>query len=1289
MNNGISIYFLNQHDEHSINSLLAAFVKVNSFSPIEWITASPHANGSVSGKVLQNSWPFPVRHMQRASSSSSIIQDFLSDNAKFNNLLLLSCNYIFPVDILPLALNKLHKSNNSALLLRVLSGTSNFLDNPKKGKKNECKTHFEIISVGSLPIYMKSLFSKPVSNVAHVFGLMALKSDIMNFGSTFTTDLDPLRPVEKISKSLQRSFLPNTGKSQSNLSLSKVGTKGLTDENLHEVMEDIKIASQNKNWNDIIQKLSAVSTDDKCINFPNVYSYLGMAYRSIGNFSEAEKILQKGYQCHKNSIPILQEYAYVANARKDWPEAITRWKLLLSAMGEKTPYKCYFFLSRALRNVHDLEGADDIIQHAIKIHPAKIELFIEHAEIAMAGCLWLVAIQRWQVVLDTFGKRTPDSAYRRISIAYRSIMEFKQAEAVLKKGISIYPGYVGFALEYAEIAMSQRDWALALTRWESALQAFGLKAGPGPYLRKSTAFRNLLDLEKADGAVMAGLEVFPHDMELLTVSAEIAMAKQHWSKALLRWENLFLHIEEKGQRFPVERFVQGKVADWCPGDWCHLAQFVRDNYTDDNQPLRIGTLYCIVDILIFANYLDEAEYLLQFGCIKFHNDMELVIRQAEMAMTRKRWSSAIQCWIVILNKIGHPAPEFVYSRLCLCYHFVGDKKSANEIAIQGTAQYPQLAGLEKKYIENERNLVRFKRKALRQSTVCFHLLQFRSGTALHDQIRYGFFLTRGEISSRLRQAIGDKIGSIDTAWAGRFARELARRISQRYGKQFQRPPVLPADVFADAVFYPIFAELSNILPLRHIARGIIAEAKGQPIYIEMKSLKLSFINFWGTCELEPLYLYAELKRRGAAVFLCIQDNNPECENNGLLLSLRPSPRLLKNESLQYEKKHSKYSQKAIVPDGIRGINHVIDYTGDAHIFTSTHATLLIPYSTCNKISTIDFTASIYTQDTRPKSIVFTFEKDKTVSGEYSIYSTCEYENNLFYWFNFALGDYIYKLAKNAIDFVRREKISELHVCDHLFIQSSLLTNAMRQAGKKVTLWPHSSSPVHYYFRRGDEISQIYCIMKSGKKIWENFFPNIPVFTKADMMLQPPKSSAVKPARQTRKIQQLSIVIIGGAFAMARLPRLRMNHQVASYIRLLTHLRRYLPDDNVYYRGKGSIADELSCLRDDSNNLLSWKIAMNHPLEIDYPNMIFISVSFGSSALLEGISRGIPGMVVRDFKVEDYTLLDPQYIPTGITEEIVEEIQRCKDYNYRMNLISRQQQYYCDEAGFHFAESTLK
>jgi hypothetical protein len=76
----------------------------------------------------------------------------------------------------------------------------------------------------------------------------------------------------------------------------------------------------------------------------------------------------------------------------------------------------------------------------------------------------------------------------------------------------------------------------------------------------------------------------------------------------------------------------------------------------------------------------------------------------------------------------------------------------------------------------------------------------------------------------------------------------------------------------------------------------------------------------------------------------------------------------------------------------------------------------------------------------------------------------------------------------------------------------------------------------------------------------------------------------------------------------------------------------------------------------------------------------VTISMGSSALLEGLSRGIPGIVVRDFPVHDYTTLDDKRFPTGTTPEMLKVIADClKPGGYEL-LLERELRYYAIELG---------
>jgi len=70
-------------------------------------------------------------------------------------------------------------------------------------------------------------------------------------------------------------------------------------------------------------------------------------------------------------------------------------------------------------------------------------------------------------------------------------------------------------------------------------------------------------------------------------------------------------------------------------------------------------------------------------------------------------------------------------------------------------------------------------------------------------------------------------------------------------------------------------------------------------------------------------------------------------------------------------------------------------------------------------------------------------------------------------------------------------------------------------------------------------------------------------------------------------------------------------------------------------------------------------------------MVFVSVSFASSALLEGISRGVPCIVVRECNVEDYVPFDHHVVPVRDVAGALELIDDFTDRGHLLNLREKQ------------------
>jgi tetratricopeptide (TPR) repeat protein len=138
-----------------------------------------------------------------------------------------------------------------------------------------------------------------------------------------------------------------------------------------------------------------------------VYRKLSRAYRYQGDLAKAEEIIHQGRAAHPGDISLNSELAKIAMVRKDWREAIGRWRRLIDEFGDKAPPKAFLALCDAHRRLGDLGAAQAAAREGRAKHPTYIrlavqgaEIAIERAEIAMDREEWCQAAEQWQAVLD-------------------------------------------------------------------------------------------------------------------------------------------------------------------------------------------------------------------------------------------------------------------------------------------------------------------------------------------------------------------------------------------------------------------------------------------------------------------------------------------------------------------------------------------------------------------------------------------------------------------------------------------------------------------------------------------------------------------------------------------------------------------------------------------------------------------------------------------------------------------------------------------------------------------------
>lgn len=83
----------------------------------------------------------------------------------------------------------------------------------------------------------------------------------------------------------------------------------------------------------------------------------------------------------------------------------------------------------------------------------------------------------------------------------------------------------------------------------------------------------------------------------------------------------------------------------------------------------------------------------------------------------------------------------------------------------------------------------------------------------------------------------------------------------------------------------------------------------------------------------------------------------------------------------------------------------------------------------------------------------------------------------------------------------------------------------------------------------------------------------------------------------------------------------------------------------------------------------------HANKLMHPNMIFLCVSLTSTAILEGIARGVPGMVVRDIPVDETPVYCHDSVPYVASSQLGEFLVKLNSDQAWTDLLHRQQAWF--------------
>jgi predicted Zn-dependent protease len=231
-------------------------------------------------------------------------------------------------------------------------------------------------------------------------------------------------------------------------------------------IEYAALARIRRNWADALARCA-----DLRARFPrhsSGYFMASMTHREAGRLDEADDLMADALGMFPGDPEIAIEYARIALARRDWPEAERRW----GAVVQRFPNNVagYGGLAAVLREAERFDEAEMLLQEASQRFAGELGPLIELAVLAHRRRDWPAAAERWARLRARDAGRI--EGYIRGAEALREMRRFEEAEVVLREAMQAFPSQTQPFEAFAELAAWQDDWKAGLERWTDAYRRF-------------------------------------------------------------------------------------------------------------------------------------------------------------------------------------------------------------------------------------------------------------------------------------------------------------------------------------------------------------------------------------------------------------------------------------------------------------------------------------------------------------------------------------------------------------------------------------------------------------------------------------------------------------------------------------------------------------------------------------------------------------------------------------------------------------------------------------------------
>jgi tetratricopeptide (TPR) repeat protein len=226
------------------------------------------------------------------------------------------------------------------------------------------------------------------------------------------------------------------------------------------------LAHHQRDWTAALRRWERVRDD-----FPGHESshlFGGVALRELGRYDEADAWLTGAMHRFPTNAEAAVHHGWVANARRDWTEALRRWNDVRREFpNHAAPY---FGSGVALRELGRLDEAEAILADGRLRFPADAGVALEYGWVAQMRGDWPEAARRWREARIVAPRHS--GGYVWGAQALRALGRDVEAETLLREACAALPDQAEPTIELARFFEAKKNWTEAGKCWQDVTIRF-------------------------------------------------------------------------------------------------------------------------------------------------------------------------------------------------------------------------------------------------------------------------------------------------------------------------------------------------------------------------------------------------------------------------------------------------------------------------------------------------------------------------------------------------------------------------------------------------------------------------------------------------------------------------------------------------------------------------------------------------------------------------------------------------------------------------------------------------